>query len=128
MRPPPPSSARRAHPALTSTHALLIPDGFDSSRDHNSLVLASRRRFRAASAWDAAPHVIASVRGAFLQPGDLYTCIIYVEGDLTAAVDGTAGRRWLLAPFHGHSHGSSARPVLPGLNACWGERGDVTPT
>ena len=56
MRPPPPSSARRAHPALTSTHALLTPDGFDSSRDHNSLVLASRRRFRAASAWDAAPH------------------------------------------------------------------------
>jgi hypothetical protein len=56
MRPPLPSSARRAHPALTSTHALLTPDGFDSSHDHNSLVLASRRRFRAASAWDTAPH------------------------------------------------------------------------
>ena len=96
-----------ATPALLAKYALLSPHDLDGKRDQNSLILADRRRFRAATAVPLTREVQAAVRGAALAPGDL----------VAVSVEDAAGRRWLLASFHGDSGGLATRPALRALDA-----------
>eukprot|EP00291_Cryptomonas_curvata_P021319 CAMPEP_0172161626 /NCGR_PEP_ID=MMETSP1050-20130122/6228_1 /TAXON_ID=233186 /ORGANISM="Cryptomonas curvata, Strain CCAP979/52" /LENGTH=379 /DNA_ID=CAMNT_0012831541 /DNA_START=247 /DNA_END=1382 /DNA_ORIENTATION=+ len=74
-----------ATPALRAKYALLSPWDLDGKRDQNSLILADRRRFRAASSLDVTQRVIEHIGGKFLEAGDL----------LVASVEDEAGLRWL---------------------------------
>ena len=96
----------RAHPDLHAQFFVLAPRVLDGKRDQNSLILASRRRFREESGEDVTQRVLDGLGGAWAAPGDLL---------VSSVEDRRAGGRWLLASFHGDSNGLSAQPLVLAL-------------
>jgi hypothetical protein len=93
-------------PPLEAKFAVLVPRVLDSRRNQNSLILVDRARFRAPTSADVTADVLALLGGAFVSPGDLHA----------VSIEDVAGRRWLLASFHGDSNGLSTQPVLACLH------------
>ena len=99
-------------PPLGETFAVLSPAAVETARDQNSMILVSRRSFRADTCVDVTSLVIAALGRAdggrdMVAPGDL----------LAVTIEDRDGGRWLLASFHGDSGGQTTLPVIAAIDS-----------
>eukprot|EP00928_Gymnodinium_smaydae_P013467 TRINITY_DN14908_c0_g2_i1.p1 TRINITY_DN14908_c0_g2~~TRINITY_DN14908_c0_g2_i1.p1 ORF type:complete len:530 (+),score=123.04 TRINITY_DN14908_c0_g2_i1:136-1725(+) len=104
------TSAIRGSDVLASRFLLLAPAELDAKRDQNSLILASRRRFRVEAAEEITSQVYSFITGTGLATGDL--CAMRVP----PAQDDPDQTPYLLASFHGDTDGLMTLPVLQAVN------------
>ena len=89
-------------PEISARYILLSPFNLDGKRDQNSLILASRARFREASRRDVTQAVLDALESTWVAPGDL----------LVVSIEDARRRPHLLVSFHGDGNGLSTQPVL----------------
>ena len=86
---------------------VLQPRLLDGKRDQNSLILVRRTRFNCDIVEEITEEVLNNLGGDWVAPGDL----------IAVSIQGSCGRKFLLASFHGDSNGLSTQPLMIALNA-----------